>query len=154
MTAIRGEKNFVQLAKQTGVSRQLLMAVEAGGGTSLTSLRQIAKRCQVKDELWTELLVAWVAVELGQEDFAKLNERLSPKLEAKGKPEEMMLVGFKRLAASEKEAVLATLFSEPVRALLPGLVTMYFKSDKPQGAEFPKEYRKLAERYFGDKASK
>jgi transcriptional regulator with XRE-family HTH domain len=154
MRAIRGEKNFVQLAKQTGVSRQLLMAVEAGGSTSLTSLRQIAKRCQVKDELWTELLVAWVMQELGQEDFARLNERLSPKLEAKGKPEELLLLGFKRLADSEKEAILATMFSEPVRALLPGLVMLQYRGNKTPGAEYPKEYRKQVERYFGDKAGK
>jgi hypothetical protein len=66
----------------------------------------------------------------------------------------MMLVGFKRLPDSEKKAILVTMFSEPLLALLPSLVMLQYKDNKTPGAEFPKPYRKLVERYFGDKTDK
>ncbi len=153
---VRGEMTFVDMAERTGVSRQTLMAMEAGLPTKLSTLRQIAQRCKLADDQWEELLAAWVESELGSEDFARLNKRLSPKFEKAGDAEKLLLTVFNRLKKSEKKAILTTMMAKPVRDLLPGLNELLavrefaLKKAPKMREEFPVEYLKLVEKYFGD----
>jgi hypothetical protein len=132
------------------------MAMEAGLPTKLSTLRQIAKRCKLPDDQWEELLAAWVESELGPEDFARLNKRLSPKFEKVGDVEKLLLTVFNRLKKSEKQAVMMTMMAKPVRDMLPSLNELFvvrefaLKKGSKFREEFPEEFRKIAEKYFDD----
>ena len=152
---VRADMTYVDMAKRTGVSRQTLMAMEAGLPTKLSTLRLIAERCQLSDDVWDELLAAWVEFELGPKDFARLNQRLSPKFEAADEPEKLLLTTFKRLNSSEQQAVLLSMLAKPVRDLLPGLNQLLvlresgLSHNRKLRQEFPEDYRKMVEEYFG-----
>jgi transcriptional regulator with XRE-family HTH domain len=152
---VRGEMTFVEMAGRTGISRQTLMAMEAGLPTKLSTLRQIAQRCKLPDDQWEELLTAWVESELGPKDFARLNKRLSPKFEQGGDVEKLLLTVFNRLNNSEKQAVLMTMMAKPVRDMLPSLNELFvvrefaLKKAPKMRQEFPDEFRKIAEKCFG-----
>lgn len=153
---VRGEMTFVDMAERTGVSRQTLMAMEAGLSTKLSTLRQIAQRCKLADDQWEELLAAWVESELGSEDFARLNKRLSPKFEKVGEVEKLLITVFNRLNNTEKKAVMTTMMAKPVRDLLPGLNELLavrefaLKKAPKMREEFPVGYFKMVRKYFGD----
>ena len=145
---------FVAMAKRTGVSRQTLMAMETGLPTKLSTLRQIAQRCRLSDDQWEELLTAWVVSELGPQDFARLNQRLSPKFEKPGEEGKMLLTMFNRLTKLEKQSIMMAVAAKPVRDLLPGLNQLLLvrkfalKEGNKMLREFPPGYLKVAEKYF------
>jgi len=153
---VRGDMTFVDMAELTGVSRQTLMAMEAGLSTKLSTLRQIAKCCKLPDDQWEELLAAWVESELGPKDFVRLNQRLSPKIEKTGDMEKLLLTVFNRLKKSEKQAVMMAMMAKPVRDLLPNLNELLavrehaLKKAPKMREEFPVEYFKMARKFFGD----
>jgi hypothetical protein len=132
------------------------MAMEAGLPTKLSTLRQIAQRCKLPDDQWEELLAAWVESELGPEDFARLNKRLSPKFEKVSDVEKLLITVFNRLKKSEKQAVMTTMMAKPVRDLLPSLNELLvvpefaLKKAPKMREEFPVEYIKMVRKYFGD----
>jgi len=152
MRQIRGDITFVDLADRTGVSRQTLMAIEDGTSTKLSTLRQIAKCCKLTDDQWDGLVVAWVACELGPEDFGRLNRRLSPKLEGKGDEEQLMRTIFKRLSENERRVVLASAMIPSVRVMMPGLLKLYHAGKRTGGIDvehgITDEYLKLAKKYL------
>ena len=148
MRQIRGEMTYVEMAKRTGVSRQTLMALEAGELTKLSTLRQIAKACNVTEEQWDDLLVAWVEAELGPEDYARLITRLSPPADEKTGPDKLVLTAFKRLTNTEKLAIATAMMVRPVRALLPGLNQLYNQPPSSRTV-FPKGYLHFFEKKYG-----
>src|SRR5690242_8838935 len=73
--AIRGKRNFVKFAAATGVNRQTLKDIEDGKSVQMETLKRIAASCSVDPATWDAWLIAWVHLQLGQDEFRKLDIR-------------------------------------------------------------------------------
>ena len=72
---LRGTRNYVDFAKDTGVNRQTLKDAEQGVPIRLNTLRQIARASKLSRNAWQELLILWIRSAVGDKDFERLHVR-------------------------------------------------------------------------------
>ena len=72
---LRGQHNYVGFAKRTGVNRQTLTDLEKGIAVKFDTLKRIANACNVREPLWTKMMIAWIRATLGEGEFSKLDIR-------------------------------------------------------------------------------
>lgn len=73
--SLRGNRNYVQFAKDTGSNRQTLKDIEDGKSVLIETVKQIADACGVDSGQWLSILIAWIRLQIGDEEFAKLDIR-------------------------------------------------------------------------------
>jgi hypothetical protein len=72
---LRGNRTVLDFAKVTDVSRGALKDAEDGKSIRLSTLKKIAKACDTDHSSWISLLISWIRVEVGEENFQNIDVR-------------------------------------------------------------------------------
>lgn len=64
-----------ELSRRSGIARTILSRVELGGTAKLDTLRQLARGLGLTPEQWTDLLIDWIRLKVGEEDWRRLEVR-------------------------------------------------------------------------------
>jgi len=145
--ALRGERNFVQFAKDCGVNRQTLKDLENGASVRVSTLKKIAKRCPLRDEEWTNLLVLWVRNELAEEN-ARLDIRPARSYKTiRDTPDlgDCLLAVFFRLPNEDQIQLLKAIARREVRACLAALNVLWERKPPPLDQPLDHEFEEILE---------
>jgi hypothetical protein len=73
--SLRGKRNYVEFATVTHVNRQTLKDIEDGKSVLIETVKRIADACGVDAAQWLSILIAWIRLQVGDQEFAKLDIR-------------------------------------------------------------------------------
>ncbi len=124
---LRGKDSYLEFSRRTGVNRITLMQAETGERIRLSTLQTLAENLKLEKGRFTEMLIAWIRAEIGDDNSALLeirpaNEGLS---EISNQGEKLAMCCFNRLAPSEKAEVLKAMMRREVLACLPPINRLY-----------------------------
>lgn len=140
--ALRGNRTVVEFAAATGVSRGALVDAESGQSIRISTLKRIASACGIDSGGWISLLISWIRVEVGEEDFCKLDVRpVMPGVvddgHGEGRPElgEVIVFLFRQLSSREQVEIFKALTTPPIREGLSDISRLLIKHGHFHNAE-------------------
>lgn len=127
ITSLRGPRSLPKLAKACGLSMRTVAGLSRGESVRLNTLRQIASKCHCSDSQWKELLLAWIRLEIGEEDFQNLDIQAA----TTNSDTKKLINQFSRLNTDDQASVLKTLERRELLNCLADLNKVYDNLAKP-----------------------
>ena len=104
-----------------------------GESVKLSSLRKIAKACNLSEPDYLRLVIAWIRLEIGDKDFRRLSIQIAPNLKdasvLKEQNDAEVLRLFHLLADSDQNQIVKAMQRNKVLNCLPSINSMWDKHD-------------------------
>jgi transcriptional regulator with XRE-family HTH domain len=152
LSSLRGERNYVQFAKDTRVNRQTLRDLENGASVRVSTLKKIAEACHLGADEWTNLLILWVRHELAEEN-GKLDIRpvlLYETIRSKPDLADCLLAVFFRLPNEDQIQLLKAIARREIRACLPALNALWERKPPPLDEPLDHDFEEILEPFASE----
>lgn len=123
---LKGSRTSAEIVKNADVSRETFRKIERGESVKLSTIKKIADYLEASPEQWSQLVIAWIKLEIGPEDARHIQlSHESNVINDKAADSEQILQLAKQLDTSDRRQIILAMTRPEVRRSLPAINALY-----------------------------